>query len=269
MVKRIPVESSDVVSIGYDAKERMLEIEFHEGRLYRYLEVPQDIYEHFLKADSYGGYFNTYINGHYRYRRVNEDGEVQKYEGVAMVTSNARKVQYLTMACKKFDIPVEQLSMDIDEIQSDDPEKIALHKAKVAYKLAGRPVVVNDTYWAILGLRGFPGAYAHHIVRWFKPEDWLALMAGKSERAVVCTPRLVYYDGKRSKVFARDRYGKIITESRGGSVGSSLEHVVVMDGFDQTMAEVAETGEPTFVLEESVWYDFAKWYSLQRKLRRV
>jgi non-canonical purine NTP pyrophosphatase (RdgB/HAM1 family) len=268
-MKRIPVESSDVVAIGYDAKERVLELEFHEGRLYRYLEVPQDIYEHFLKADSYGGYFNAYINGHYRYRRVNENGEEQKHPGVAIVTGNARKVHYLSLACEKFNIPVEQLDLEIDEIQSDEPEKIALHKAKVAYKVAGRPVVVNDTYWAILALRGFPGAYAHHVTRWFKPEDWLALMQGKADRTIICTGTLVYFDGQRSKVFARDRYGKIIDESRGGTVGSSLEHVVVMDGFDQTMAEVAETGQPTFVLEESIWYDFAKWYDMQRKLRRV
>ncbi|HEY5667535.1 MAG TPA: KTSC domain-containing protein, partial [Candidatus Saccharimonadales bacterium] len=98
-MKRTPVESSDVVSIGYDAKEHVLEIEFHEGRLYRYLEVPQDMYEHFLKADSYGGYFNTYINGHYRYRRVNGDGKLQTYEGVAIATGSARKVQYLKLAC--------------------------------------------------------------------------------------------------------------------------------------------------------------------------
>ena len=268
-MKRTPVESSDVVSLGYDPKERVLEIEFHEGRLYRYLEVPQDIYEHFLKADSYGGYFNSYINGHYRYRRVNEQGDVQKPEGVTLVTGNARKVKYLQLACEQFEIPVEQLDLAIDEIQSDDPEKVVMHKAKVAFRLSGRPVLVNDTNWAILALRGFPGAYAHDVTRWFKPEDWLALMAGKSERTVICTPRLVYYDGKRSKMFARDRYGKIIDTARGGAVGSSLEHVVVMDGFEQTMAEVAETGEPTFVLEESVWWDFAKWYSMQRKLRLV
>ncbi|HEY5667739.1 MAG TPA: non-canonical purine NTP pyrophosphatase, partial [Candidatus Saccharimonadales bacterium] len=216
-----------------------------------------------------GGYFNTYINGHYRYRRVNGDGKLQTYEGVAIATGSARKVQYLKLACDKFDIPVERLDLDIDEIQSDDPEKIVLHKAKVAFRLAGRPVLVNDTHWSTLALRGFPGAYAHDVTRWFKPEDWLALMAGKTERTIICTPRLVYYDGKRSKIFARDRYGKVISEARGGTVGSSLEHVVVMDGFNRTMAEVAETGEPTFALEESVWYDFAKWYSLQRKLRRV
>lgn len=269
-MKRKPVESSDVVSIGYDAKERTLEVEFREGRLYCYFDVPQDIYEHFLKADSYGGYFNSYINGHYRYRRVQEDGSVKKFDAVGFVTGNARKLHYLRLACDKYEISVEQLELDIDEIQSEDPAKIALHKARAAYKLAKRPVVVNDAYWSILALRGFPGAYAHEVVKWFKPEDWLAVMAGKTDRAIVCTGTLVYFDGKRSKVFKRDRFGKILEEARGGSVGSSLEHVVEMVGFEgKTMAELAEEGTPSFNVDESIWSDFAKWYNVQRKLRLV
>jgi inosine/xanthosine triphosphate pyrophosphatase family protein len=269
-MKRIPVESSDIVSIGYDPKERTLEIEFHGGRIYRYLDVAQDIYDHFLKADSYGLYFNSYINSHYRYRRVNEDGEEKKYEAVAIVTGSPRKVVYLKRACEEFAIPVEQLDLPIDEIQHDDPEKIALHKAKQAHRLAGRPVVINDTYWSILSLRGFPGAYAHHVVKWFKPVDWLALMKDKKDRSIVCTGTLVYYDGKRSKIFSRDRHGTIIEEARGGAKGSSLEHVVVMQGFEgHTMAEMAEQDVPSFDPKESIWYDFAKWYNMQRKLRLV
>jgi len=269
-MKRTPVDSTDVVSIGYDPIERMLEIEFHEGRIYRYMEVPQDIYDHFMKADSYGGYFNSYINGYFRYRRVEADGTEKKYDGIAMVTGNARKFSYLTRALDEFGIPAEQLDLPVDEIQSDDSEKIAIHKAKQAYKLAGRPVVVNDTYWSIPALGGFPGAYAHEMVKWFKPDDWLNLMRDKTDKSVTLTGTLVYYDGKKTKIFSRPRWATFVDEARGGKVGSSLEHVLEMRGFEgKTMAEMAEEGIPSFDPKESIWYDFAKWYNMQRKLKLV
>ncbi|MEK7152549.1 MAG: KTSC domain-containing protein, partial [Patescibacteria group bacterium] len=85
-MQRIPVDSSDLVSIGYDEATRVLEIEFGEERLYQYFDVPLSTYEHFMKADSYGGYFNSHINSYYRYRRVNEAGDEKKYDAVAFVT---------------------------------------------------------------------------------------------------------------------------------------------------------------------------------------
>ncbi|HEU4914055.1 MAG TPA: non-canonical purine NTP pyrophosphatase [Candidatus Saccharimonadales bacterium] len=264
-MKRTPVESSDVVSIGYDPVERILEIEFREGRIYRYMEVPQDIYDHFVKADSYGGYFNSYINGYFRYRKV-EGGVGKTYDGIAIVTSNVRKVEYLRKACESFGIPVDQLELEIDEIQSEEPEKVALHKAKVAYRLAKRPIIVQDTFWSVSALGGFPGAYMAHINKWLKPEDWMALMHGKADRSIASIGVIVYYDGKKSKVFNRTRWGTIVEEPR-GTQGSPLEHVIIMQGFDKTNAELAGEGKLAYKEDESVWHDFAKWYNMQRKLK--
>jgi XTP/dITP diphosphohydrolase len=264
-MKRIPVDSSDVVAIGYDAKERILEIEFQEGRIYRYLEVPQDIYDHFVKADSYGGYFNSYINGYFRYRKVEEGGK--KFDGITFVTGNKQKVEYLRQACEPFSIPVEQLELEIDEIQSEDPEKVAIYKAKDAYRLAKRPVIVQDTFWSIAALGGFPGAYMAHVTKWFKPEDWLALMANKNDRTVTNTGVIVYYDGKKTKIFSKSRGGVLIEEARGGASGTSFGHVVIMNGFDKTLAEFADEGKIAYKEDEAVWHDFAKWYNMQRKLK--
>jgi XTP/dITP diphosphohydrolase len=266
-MKRTPVDSSDVVAVGYDPAERVLEIEFQQDRVYRYMDVPQDIYDHFVKADSYGGYFNSYINGYFRYRKVEGQGE-KKFDGIAIVTGNARKVEHLRKACEGFGIPVEQLELEIDEIQSDDPEKVALHKAKTAYRLAKRPIIVQDTFWSVPALGGFPGAYMAHMNKWFKAEDWIALMAGKSDRTVTSTGVIVYYDGKKSKVFNKTRWGKIAEAPR-GEKGTPAERVTIMQGFEKTNAELADEGKLSYKEDESVWYDFAKWYNMQRKLKLV
>jgi XTP/dITP diphosphohydrolase len=266
-MQRIPVDSSDVVSIGYDAKTRVLEIEFGAGRIYRYTEVPADVHERFMRADSFGTFFNTFVSGHYRYDRVNEEKR-DTPEAVAFITGNARKFRDFELACKEFDVKAEQLKLPVDEIQGHDAETIAVHKAKEAYRLAGRPVVVNDAYWNILALRGFPGAYMAYMVGWLKAEDWLALMRGKQDRTIGCTDTLVYYDGKRSKAFSRDIWGKIAEEARGEGV--SLDQVVVIDGQTRTIAEVENAdGTSSVDIKNSIWYDFAKWYNMQRRLRKV
>ena len=69
-MKRTPVDSTDLVSVGYDPVERILEVEFKGNRVYQYLEVPRDIAEGLLKAASYGQYFYAHITAYYRYRRV-------------------------------------------------------------------------------------------------------------------------------------------------------------------------------------------------------
>jgi inosine/xanthosine triphosphate pyrophosphatase family protein len=129
-------------------------------------------------------------------------------------------------------------------------------------------VLVQDTYWNILALRGFPGAYMHDVAVWLRAEDFLALMAGKADRTVIRTHTVVYYDGKRSKLFSKDFTGVIADEARGG--GYSIDQVVITTGQTRTNAEIHETeGELNIPVEESVWYDFAKWYNMQRRLGKV
>jgi non-canonical purine NTP pyrophosphatase (RdgB/HAM1 family) len=267
-MQRLPVESSDVVSIGYDPTEQALEIEFQGNRIYRYFEVPQSTYDHFMKADSFGGYFNAHINTYYRYRRIDEAGKPQKFDSIAIVTRNPRKFSYFKMACGEFDIPVEQLKLPVDEIQGNDPEKIAVHKARQAYKLAGRPVVVDDKFWSILALRGFPGPYMHEMTQWLKPEDFLALMAGKTDRSVSITDTLIYYDGKKTKIFRAMRHG-VMTEEPRGNAGSSMGKITILQNLGKTMSELEDEGVPSFNMKESVWHEFAKWYNMQRKLKLV
>ncbi len=58
---RVPVKSTNILSIGYDQTSQMLEIEFQTKRVYRYSHVPPHIYAGLMKASSHGKYFQTHI----------------------------------------------------------------------------------------------------------------------------------------------------------------------------------------------------------------
>lgn len=68
---RTPVQSTELRSVGYDPSARRLEVEFRDGALYEYLEVPESEWTALMQAPSHGRHFNQHIrNGPYRYRRL-------------------------------------------------------------------------------------------------------------------------------------------------------------------------------------------------------
>ena len=189
-------------------------------------------------------------------------------EALAFVTGNKDKFLYLERLAEMFDFEVEQVLLPIDEIQSDNPEDIAIKKAKDAYKLANRPVLINDTFWSILALRGFPGAFMAYIGRWLRTADFLRLMEGATDRTVILTEMTVFYDGKRVKVFSKEHTGKVLTAPQGNSP-MAIEEIVVFAGQTKTIAELNALGETGIDITETGAHDFAKWYSMQRRLKRL
>ncbi|MFT6637677.1 MAG: hypothetical protein ACJAYP_000233 [Flavobacterium sp.] len=67
---RQSVRSSNISSIGYDEKNEILEIEFLSGGIYQYLDVPVNVYEELMDADSHGKYFNEYIKEIYKTKKI-------------------------------------------------------------------------------------------------------------------------------------------------------------------------------------------------------
>ena len=64
------VLSSEIEWIGYEHKNRMLQVEFIAGGVYQYDNVPTGIYEEFLASDSHGRFFENRIKGAYAYRKI-------------------------------------------------------------------------------------------------------------------------------------------------------------------------------------------------------
>ncbi len=69
-MKRVPVSSSNLSSVGYDESNQVLEIEFHGGRVYQYFDVPKRIHQELMSANSHGKYFHRNIEDKYRYNQI-------------------------------------------------------------------------------------------------------------------------------------------------------------------------------------------------------
>jgi hypothetical protein len=64
----VPVDSSNVLAIGYDASSQELHVEYLGGRTYVYSGVPDETHQEFVDADSKGAYMNREIKPNYEAR---------------------------------------------------------------------------------------------------------------------------------------------------------------------------------------------------------
>lgn len=63
-------ESSNVARIAYDEASRVLKVEFKNGRVYDYFDVPDHVFDGMRNASSKGQYLAQQVKGHYRYARA-------------------------------------------------------------------------------------------------------------------------------------------------------------------------------------------------------
>lgn len=172
------------------------------------------------------------------------------------VTGNSHKFQDAKRYLGEYGIKIEQKVLEIQEIQSDSVEEIAVDKAKKAYEILKKPLFVNDSGWYISALNGFPGPLMHYMSQWLNPQDFLNLMQGKENRDIILKQVNVYYDGTTVQLFVHETIGKIIKEVRGE--GRLIDCVTVFLENGLTIAEAKEQGIKP-VDEEALWSDLAVW----------
>jgi hypothetical protein len=73
-MERVRVDSSSIASIGYDAGDETLEIEFHSGGVYQYFDVPAHAHAALRDADSIGRHFVAHVRDRYEFARVDAEG---------------------------------------------------------------------------------------------------------------------------------------------------------------------------------------------------
>jgi lysyl-tRNA synthetase class 2 len=69
---RVPLPSTSLAWVSYDARLRRLLVEFRSGKRYLYLGVPPTCYQQLLQADSKGRYFNAHIRNRFPHQELSQ-----------------------------------------------------------------------------------------------------------------------------------------------------------------------------------------------------
>lgn len=70
MTKVDVTRSGMIKSIGYDDVEKLLTLEFNSGGSYQYSDVPKEVFDGLLNAESAGKYFHAIIKGKYDSEKI-------------------------------------------------------------------------------------------------------------------------------------------------------------------------------------------------------
>jgi hypothetical protein len=65
-IPRQPIDSTAIAKIGYSKRRHVLEIEFANGAVYRYLDVSLSVYRDLMSAESKARFYDFNIKGKYR-----------------------------------------------------------------------------------------------------------------------------------------------------------------------------------------------------------
>ncbi|MDD2099980.1 MULTISPECIES: KTSC domain-containing protein [Pseudomonas] len=68
-MERVSVSSSNIATVGHDESSQTLEVEFLNGAVYEYYDVPEHVYQELISASSVGSYFAQRIKNVYGFSR--------------------------------------------------------------------------------------------------------------------------------------------------------------------------------------------------------
>jgi XTP/dITP diphosphohydrolase len=150
------------------------------------------------------------------------------------------------------------LKLNVEEIQAETIEEVALKKAEFAYKLVKKPLIIIDAGFLIDAFNGFPGPYTKYAEEWFGVEGLLKLMSNIRNRNVKVKWSLVYCDGKVKKIFTTSGKG-FFSKTKKGAGGNWFECLIVDPKTGLTLGEYSSEKERT-KFWGPVCTNFAKWF---------
>jgi len=127
---------------------------------------------------------------------------------ILFVTSNQSKFKEAECLLEKNNIAIKQIPMILQEIQTTEQESIVLSKAKQAFALLKKPLIVDDTCLYLEQFSNFPGTLTKQVASDLGCKGILKLVEKKSRKAYFKT-LVCYVDENETKIFEGITHGNI------------------------------------------------------------
>ncbi len=158
------------------------------------------------------------------------------------VTGNKHKLEYLE---KWLGRAVQHQDVDLEELQSLDLEKVVRHKARAAYEIVQKPVLVEDVSLTFHALGQLPGTFVKWFLHEIKPAGLCQLVDGYDDHTATARLAFCYYDGKEFHLFEGQTKGTVAatpqsTGDSGWNTTLSWNSVFIPDGASKTYAQMTD-----------------------------
>lgn len=126
--------------------------------------------------------------------------------------------------------------IEIPEIQSLDLDEVITHKAKEAYQMVKKPVLVEDISFEVQALKGLPGPFIKFFLKTLGTEG-TAKLVGRKKTDTKVTAAVAIYDGKNLKIFKGIVYGTLSTKNK-GEFGFGFDKIFIPRGYNHTLGQM-------------------------------
>lgn len=156
---------------------------------------------------------------------------------LVFITGNEHKAKQLA---QWLGIEVPHQKVDLDEIQSLDLRVVVEHKARQAYAIIKRPVLVEDVAMVFTAFDRLPGPF----IKWFEAgsslETMCRMLDGFDDRSAKAHTMYGLFDGMALHCFEGKMRGTIAPSPR-GSNGFGFDSIFINEGQSLTRGEMDET----------------------------
>ena len=166
-----------------------------------------------------------------------QDRGIERSSKVSFVTSNLYK---LREARDILGFDLEQSDVDLPEIQSLDVKDVCEDKARRAYDILQKPVMVEDTGLYMDAWGGFPGA----LIKWMEKHMGNAGICRALADERRCTARtcVTLYDGRELRSFIGELKGTIAEKPQGCS-NFGWDPIFIPEGHEKSFADIDNKNE--------------------------
>ncbi len=193
---------------------------------------------------------------------------------IIFATTNIGKLSALKTLMEPYGVSVSQIEIELVEPQADSVVEVAQNKAAQAVKRLGKPVVVEDSGFAIDALNGFPGAYIKYALATIGADGLLRLAAPFPAASCRFVSAMCYAapDGTQQTFVDNTATGTLasmIDPSPAPNSWSELWRIFIPSGYDKTLSALTADEQNALMRNwqaGSVYGQFARWLASESKI---
>lgn len=187
---------------------------------------------------------------------------------VIFVSKNKYKLEEMQKILSKYDISIKQRKLEVPEKAEGTVEEVAIDKAKKAYAIVKKPLIIEDTGVFFDDYKNFPGINAKRMFLQLGFPGLLALAKASKTKKAHFTTVVCYIWGKNKyKLFIGKLSGKLLTKLSGKEKDVlPYEKFFVPKGKKKSLSHITRTEKNKFSHRAIATEKFGKWYIKRTKI---
>lgn len=158
---------------------------------------------------------------------------------VRFLSGNQDKIDEVKRILALIGVEIVPVSKKLEELQTEDVDRLVKDKLIKAFEAIGRPVFVEHTGLYLNGLNGLPAGLTQIFWDKLEADRFTKLVAGLGDATVTAKTILGYCDGRKMHLFEGSIQGTV-PGTPAGPRGFQWDCVFVPNGHTETFAEMGD-----------------------------